>query len=316
MYPSSLLSSLHRVRRQITLSTVRAGLAYGARLSPRRTVALGRSLGRVAGMVLFLRERLKSNLRLAGLDPTPERVDRHFRLLGDWFAISLATYNRGLAKSGFAESIRFDDSISRLDRAIAQGRGAVLVSPHVICHELGAGVINRRHPVVALVRESKNPIRDAIKRRWYEATGLEVVLRSRKSSMLADVMSYVRVLRSGKILAITPDLPAVGGSAVLVNVLGRRVSLNPGMVTLAMWSGAPMVFCWPRRWEFMGYGPDIFTMSFDEPIQVAANGNRAEVLRSGTIEWARRFEEFLRRDPEYWLFWLDKRWTQVWRGEQ
>src|SRR5262249_47030905 len=162
---------------------------------------------------------------------------RYFRLLGDWLAKSMVTYHRGFADSGFVDCIQFDHTISRLDEALAKGRGAVLVSAHAFCHELGAAVINRRHPVVALVRESKNPVHNAIKSRWYEATGLEVVTRPRKGSMLADVMSYIHVLRSGKVLAVTPDLPAMDGSGVPVRVLGHRVALNPGMAALALWSG-------------------------------------------------------------------------------
>jgi lauroyl/myristoyl acyltransferase len=314
--PFSLLSGLHRARRRVTLSALRTALAYGEHLSWRESALLGRNLGRIASMVPTLRMRLRTNLHQAGLEATPERVDRYFRLLGDWLASSLALYNRGLAASGVAGTIRLDESIANLDRAVALGRGVVLVSPHAFCHELGAAVINRRHPVVALVRESKNPVRDAIKRRWYEATGLETVLRSRKSSMLADVMSYIRVLRDGKVLAITPDLPVAAEAGVPVKILGRTVSLNPGMVALAMWSGAPMVFCWAQKWDLGRPGHDAATVGFDEPIHVPPTRDRAAALRTGMAEWGRRFEEFLRRDPEFWLFWLDKRWTQVWRGQR
>src|SRR5262245_2477482 len=315
--PFSLLQSgLHRARRRLTLSVMRAALDYGEQLSRRQSASLGQNLGRIAGMVPILRQRLNTNLRLACLESTPERVDRYFRLMGNWFAGSLALYNRGFAASGVAQTIRFDDSIANLDRAVAQGRGVVLVSPHAFCHEIGAAVINRRYPVVALIRESKSPVRDAIKRRWYEAARLETVLRSRKDSMLADVMSYIRVLRDGKVLAITPDLPVADNAGVPVNILGRTVSLNPGMVALAMWSGAPMVFCWARKWDLGRPGFDAVTIGFDAPIQISPARDRATLFRSGMAEWGRRFEEFLRRNPEYWLFWLDKRWTQVWRGQR
>lgn len=314
--PTSLISGLNRFRRQATLSTVRAALAYGAKLSPERTVSFGRSAGRLTGMLPPLRQRLKTNFRLAGFEPTPDRVDRYFRLLGNWFYSSLSTYNRGFADCGYADCVRFDETISHLDRAMSGGRGAVLVSPHAFCHEFAAAAINRRHPVVALVRESKNPVRDAIKRRWYEATGLEVVRRSRKASMLFDVMDYVRVLQSGKVLAITPDLPVPANQGVPVTLLGKQVSLNPGMIALSMWSGAPLVFCWPRKWEFAGARADTATIYFDEPLSIPMTRDRNAAMRSGMAEWTRRLEECLRRNPEYWLFWLDKRWTHVWRGER
>ncbi len=316
MLPSSIVSGLHRLRRQTTQSAVRAALAYGAKLSPERTVRFGRVIGRLTRMLPPARERLKTNFRLAGFEPTPERVDRYFRLLGNWFYSSLSTYNRGFADCGYADCVQFDETIVHLDQAMAGGRGAVLVSPHAFCHEFAAAAVNRRHPVVALVRESKNPDRDAIKRRWYEATGLEVVLRSRKSSMLFDVMDYVRVLQSGKALAITPDLPVPANQGVAVQLLGREVFLNPGMIALSMWSGSPLLFCWPRKWDFAGPHADRATIYFDEPLQIPMTRDRNSALRSGMIGWAQRFEECLKRNPEYWLFWLDKRWSQVWRGER
>lgn len=33
-----------------------------------------------------------------------------------------------------------------------------------------------------------------------------------------------------------------------------------------------------------------------------------------TIQWARMVDEFLRRHPEMWWNWLDKRWTYIMRG--
>ena len=316
MLNGSLGTALQHARRQLTLSAVRAALAYGARLSPKRTVALGRTLGRIAGSMPPLRNRLIGNLRQAGLEPSPERIAAYFRLMGNWFYSTLSTYHRGFDACGYADCAHFDESIVHVDRVMAQGRGAVLVSPHAFCHEFAAAAINRRHPVVALVRETKNPIRDAIKRRWYEATGLEVVRRSHKASMMFDVMNYVRVLQSGKMLAITPDLPVPDDQGVPVKIFGRTVALNPGMVALAMWSGAPLLFCWPKRWESGGAGPDVATICFDEPVTIPLSRDRHGVLRAGMTEWASRFEACLRRNPEYWLFWLDKRWTRVWRGER
>jgi lauroyl/myristoyl acyltransferase len=89
-----------------------------------------------------------------------------------------------------------------------------------------------------LVRESKDPARQAIKQHWYQATGLEIVHRSRRASVFADTLAYLRELRRGKILAITPDLPVREGKGVAVSMFGRQVILPAGVIALAARAGA------------------------------------------------------------------------------
>src|SRR5262249_41978207 len=155
---------------------------------------------------------------------------------------------------------------------------------------------------------------EAMKARWYQATGMATLHRSRHSSLMADTMAYLRVLRSGQILAVTPDVIYPEGKGVAVEMFGRSVVLSPGLVVLAMRSGAPIVCVWGEWVTGKSRSEDRMRAIFDEPIEVAKTGDRDAVIRETLQRWCRRCEEHLRRQPQNWMFWLDKRWTKALRS--
>jgi lauroyl/myristoyl acyltransferase len=308
---SGLLSLVHRWRRHLIQGGTRGLLHLSERLGPEQLLALGRGLGWTASWPL--RRRLARNLRSAGLTPTSAVLDRYFQLLGTWAGWSMAVYQKGFLASGIARGIRLDDSVAHLDRAVAEGKGVILATAHFFCHEIGAAAIHLRHPIAALIRESKDPLRQAIKDRWYEATGMEIVLRARRSSLLADTLAYLRVLRAGKVLAITPDLPMRRDQGVPVRMFGRQVILPSGMIALSIRSGAPVVSCWGEwRRDRCGRPVDV-CVRFDEPMRFPPAKDREAIQRAGMQAWGSRCQEDLRKSPENWMFWLDKNWTRVLR---
>jgi KDO2-lipid IV(A) lauroyltransferase len=273
-------------------------------------MAFGAALGAGAGAILPLRARLLRNLKL-GLGPgrVPDgTAGSFFRNLGRWFGWSMAIYHRGFWSSGVPDQIGFHESVVHLDEAVARGRGVILASPHQFCHEIGAAYINGRHPVVAVVRETANPRREGMKERWYEATGMDIVQRPRRSSLMADTFACLRVLKRGRLLAIAPDVivpPAVG---VQVRMFGRDVCLSPGMVVLAMRARAPLVTCY-FRWEREGR----HLLHFTKAVEYPATGERERTAAEGLQAWCRQCEDHFRAHPGTWMFWLDKRWTRALR---
>jgi len=306
-----IVNWLHQCRRQATEDAVGGLLHISRRLSPERILSLGRGIGWLANWPLQL--RLAANLRAAGITPTAAIVDRYFQIMGNWAGWSLAVYQRGFAGSGIGRRIHLDSSVRHLDEARARGKGVLLAAAHFFCHEMGAAAINLRHPIVALVRESKDHARQEIKDRWYRATGMEVVRRSRQASLMSDTLAYLRVLRTNKVLAITPDLPMPDDKGVPVCILGRDVVLPSGLIALSLRSGAPLVPCWGEWLPDRQGRPHEGLIRFDAPLEFASAGNREAIIHTGVQEYAGRFEDYLRRFPENWMFWLDKRWTRVWR---
>jgi KDO2-lipid IV(A) lauroyltransferase len=273
---------------------------------------MGQASGCLAGLVGPLRDRLATNFRLAGIAPTKDRLDAWFRHFGTWTGWSLAIYGAGLEGSGLLERMYFDDSVRYLDEAVARGRGVVLAAPHLACHEIAAAYAHRRHPIAALIRESKSAEHDGIKRRWYEALGMETVHRARDTSPFADVVAMLRVLRAGRVLAVTPDVLVSPSRGVPVRMFGHEAVLSPGIVVLARKARAPLV-TGLLEWEERGAAGGRLRVRFTEPLELPAECSREQVSQEGMQRWCEQVEGYLRRQPENWLFWLDKRWTRVLR---
>jgi lauroyl/myristoyl acyltransferase len=296
-------------RRTATQAAVRGLVKLTEWLGPSGALELGQVVGNLARFAGPLRQRLATNLKHAGIVPAETILDRYFHRFGCWSGWSLAVYQAGLEGSGVASRLIFDESVVNLDRAVAKGKGVVLACPHLFCHEMAAAAIHRRHPVVALVRETKNAERGAIKQHWYESTGMETVRRPRDSAVVADTIAYLRVLRNGRVLGITPDILLPPEKGVAVRMFGRQVTLSPGIVVLAMRAGAPLVT--PLA-EWLDAEPgqrgSRIRMHFSEPIEYPTSGDRERTIRDGLQAWCRYVEDYFRREPENWMFWLDKRW--------
>lgn len=267
-------------------------------------------------MMPFLRNQLIYNLRAAGMDSSDATVKAYFQRLGLWAGYSLGIYGVGFDQSFAPQRFFHDpDTLHNLDAAVAKGKGVVLVSPHLFGHEIAAATMHRRHSFTALVRESKDANWGKIKDRWYgDALGLETVKRPRKSSAAGDIAAMLRALRAGKVLGITPDVLTNRTSGMPVRLFNRTVHLSPGMILLAMRSGAPLITA-SGQWEIdpARPGQERARLCFSEPLEMSRNGDREAALREGLQRWCDGFEERLRKAPAEWLFWLDKSWTKILR---
>ena len=148
-------------------------------------------------------------MRLAlGHDVPAQAAREYFRHMG-WFQSSaLATFHYGIGATPVPDEVQFDESVRVLDEAVAEGRGVVLASAHWSGHEIMAAIISRRHPIVMLVRQAPTSERASRKLKWYNSLSVETVLRPSRASTIKDAAAYLKVLKSGKLLAITPDILA------------------------------------------------------------------------------------------------------------
>ncbi len=307
---------LDGLRRRVTRGATTAALRVAGALGCGATRSLGVAFGRFAHLIPGLRQRLAENLNAAGMDASDATVKAYFRRLGIWIGHSLGVYGAGLDHSLVSTQIDLDpETVHHLDQAVAKGKGVVIAAPHLFCHEIAAGLIHRRHPVTALVRESKDAGWGAIKGRWYgEALGLQTVLRPRKGSTAGDIAAMLRVMRAGKVLGITPDVLTSRTSGLDVTLFNHTVSLSPGMILLAMRSGAPLITAGGRWYtDPAAPGRERGRVTFSPPLELPKSSDREAGLRDGLQRWCSQFEESLRRSPADWLFWLDKGWTKVLR---
>jgi lauroyl/myristoyl acyltransferase len=304
-----MAGSLGRLRRAATQFAVRQAIRVTAALPISVQRPTVRSLLTLAGRVPVLRRRVRENMRLALGEDVPIQAERkYFRHVGWFLSNALTTFHHGFAATPVRGQVMFDDSVHVLDEAIAAGRGVVLTVPHWTGHELVAATINLRHPMVMLVRGAPTLERTARKLKWYRALGAETVLRPSGPSTINNAATYLRVLKQGKMLGITPDLLADSDDSVEVSIFGRRARIYSGAFALAILGRAPMIRV-SGQWR-----DDATVVIRFERAPLPEAGDRNAAIHTAVQDWWRWFEDKLRINPELWLFWLDKRWSRFLRA--
>lgn len=297
---------LRRSRRAATQLAIRQAIKATAGLPIGLQRSAVRSLVALVGGIPMLRWKVRENMRLAlGHDVPAQAESRYFRHLGWLLSSSLPTFHHGIAATPVPGEVKLDESVRLLDDAVAEGRGVVLTTPHWSGHELWAAIINLRHPVAALARQSPESERAALKLKWYDALGGETVLRPTGVSTIKDAVAYLKILKRGKLLAVTPDLLAGPGQGIETCIFGRPARLHGGAFALALAAKAPMIR-YSGRWQ----RDSSVVVSFDRAPLALDAGDRDAAIRIGVQDWCRWFEEKLRANPENWQFWLDKRWSR------
>jgi lauroyl/myristoyl acyltransferase len=305
-----MVESLQQLRRDATQLAIRHTITATAGLPIGLQGSIVRSFVALAGGIPMLRWKVRENMRLALGPDVPARAESlYFRHLGWFKSNSLSTYHYGVAATPVPREVKFDESVRLLDDAVAEGRGVVVATAHWSGYELWGAIINRRHPTAMLVRQAPTSERAARKSKWYDALGVETMLRPNGVSTMKDAVAYLKVLKRGKLFVITPDLLAGPGQGVKTCIFGRPATLHGGAFALAISARAPMIRL-AGRWQ-----PDSsVVVTFDRaPLPLDAS-DRDAAIRAGVQDWCRWFEEKLRANPENWLFWLDKRWSRFLRA--
>jgi lauroyl/myristoyl acyltransferase len=304
-----MVVNLRQFRRDATQLAIRQAIAATAALPISLQRSVTRSVVAFTGSIPMLRRRVRENMRLALGDDVPAQAEsRYFRHLGWHLSSSLSTFHHGVAATPVPNEIKFDESVRLLDEAVGQGRGAIIISPHWSGHELVAAMVNRRHPMTMLVRQAPTSERMARKLKWYNALGAEIVLRPSQVSNIKDAVSYLQVLKKGRVLAMTPDLLADPGQGVETHIFGRRARIPGGAFALAIAAKAPMI-----RPFFRWQSDSTVVVVFDRAPDLLDVSDRDAAVRVGVQDWCVWFEERLKLNPENWSFWLDKRWSRFLR---
>src|ERR1700728_287437 len=270
-----------QLRRAVTQLVVRQAIAATAKLSiDRQRRTLG-SLVALASRIPMLQRRVRENMILAlGPDVPVQAESLYFRRLGWFLANTLPTFHHGIAATPALNEVRLDESIDLLDEAVAEGRGVVVTSPHWSGHELVSAVICRGQPATFLVRQAPTAERMAAKLKWYNALGVEIVLRPSRASSIKDAVAYLNVLKKGKVLAITPDLIADPGQGVKTQIFGRTAGLHGGAFAIAIMARAPMLRLY-LRWQ-----SDSSVLAVFERVPELFDGaDRDGAIRSGVQDW-------------------------------
>ena len=189
---------------------------------------------------------------------------------------------------------------SPLDAAMAQGKGALLVTAHYGCWDLASGLLDDRYPGrLYLAAESFSPpkLNDLVQAQR-AAKGGQVIPAEK------GVRQMMRVLRANNIMGLATDRPVHGAEqGVEVVFFGQRTMVPAGAATLALLTGAPIVPCYLRR---VG---DRYEGRMDQLIPAVSTGDRAADVQRLTQQAMNAVERMVRERPAQWYmfrqFWPD-----------
>ncbi|MEM1077888.1 MAG: hypothetical protein AAGI09_05110 [Pseudomonadota bacterium] len=199
---------------------------------------------------------------------------------------------------------------AKLEAALAQGRGAVLVMPHCQASIAMVRGLAARYPTLMLVRESKKDARAAAQHSYYVHLGCECI-DVRRTPEASVARAVLKALKSGMLVIGVVDriqrAPPAEASydksrdRVRVTVFGQPAGMAG----------------WPARFAGKLKSPILPAMAVQTENKISlelADPLMPESIEATTQEVASALETLIRAAPQDWLFLYDKQWTRVLRA--
>ena len=178
-----------------------------------------------------------------------------------------------------------------LYRVLADGKGAIVVTPHLGNWDLGAAAIATcGYPVHAITDPFGPPEVDGMIRASRERLGVGVIPIGPASAREA-----LRALRRNEVLLLACDIDK-GGSGVPVQFLGQRVVLPAGPATLSLRTGARLIPGYLRRRPDGSHESRLL-----EPLAQPVAGDSQARVADLTQSIATAFEAMIRAEPSQWF---------------
>lgn len=203
--------------------------------------ALGGWLGALAAKVPGrYHDRLIANFRHAYPDVTPAMLKEAGRSAGRMVFEMPYFWVR---KNGADVAPHlFDVCRTVVERALADGRGLIFLTPHLGCFEVLPQAYAREHPVTSLFK----PPRKASLRGWIET------MRAGPNMQMAPadprgVRMLVRALKRGEAVGILPDQTPTAGEGVWAPFFGKPAYTMTLVHRLYRLTGAPVVALFAER---------------------------------------------------------------------
>ncbi len=202
------------------------------------------AMGTVVGWLVYLgshrfRKHLRENLEAAGYnDPVIRRS-------------AVAEAGKGAMELP-AIWMRSQEEAARLvvevhgwdliERALAAGKGAILLTPHLGCWEITAQYASRRHPITVLYSPPKMQAVEPLMQHGRTREGMRSVPPD-----LSGLRAMLRALHKGEAIGILPDQVPGIGEGEWTEFFGRPAYTMTLVTRLAQNTGAPVLFVYAER---------------------------------------------------------------------
>lgn len=273
-----------------------AGLAWTAAQLPFSTQQrVGRMIGRIFRWLSRDRRHVtRVNLRLCFPEMTDQ--ERESLLRAHFQASGIGILET--ASGWWTPAPRFEgtytlEGLEHLDRALQEGRGALLLSAHFTTLEFCARILTNHRPMAAMYRPNENPVVDHLFRRNRALHSAAAIDRN-------DIKGLLRTLKRNLPVWYAPDQAPRGRRGELVPFFGVPASTQTATHRIAKVSRAPVLPFFGFRLANGHYRlvlqPPLEDFPSDDPIADTARINRI-------------IEEAVREAPEQY-FWSHRRFKK------
>jgi KDO2-lipid IV(A) lauroyltransferase len=179
-----------------------------------------------------------------------------------------------------------------LRQALAEGRGAILLTAHIGNWEFGGIHLRlKQYPLTIVTLPQNTSVVNALVNRMRQDKGMRII--ELEGSTFSGV-EILRSLRNNEVVAMIGDRDYFGRGRE-TRFFDRRVRFPVGPVVLAQRTGAALIpaFVIRRRdGRYMGI--------LEAPLALRRSGGREEILAENLRRTARVFENYIRRYPDQW----------------
>ena len=253
---------------------------------------------------------LGDEIDLAGREQLVRAMLRHNARLGaEWLRLSRGNSPPHDSQGWIDERVTIDPSIEHLDRVLALGRGAIVVTAHIGNWELLAAALHRRGHGGAVVgrHNRRDPASHWLieMRRAYGVTTLPQDSSPRE---------LLRVLESGAVLGILCDLEVRRLDGEFVDFFGIPALTMTAPAALARVARTPLVpvRCTRRRATRPGSGSSLslpaasangpYELRAEEPLHYERSPDRKQDARVLLKRLNELYERWIRETPEQWAW--------------
>lgn len=205
------------------------------------------ALGTLAGWLTWAasptyRRRFQANVRIAGVDWASARgaIAEAGKMIAElpWLWLRPVDERLGARLQW--------DGLELIDAAVAEGRGVLLLTPHLgcfeVCAQAYAEIYGPTHPVTVLYRPARKPWMRALVDNSRNRPGLEAA-----PATLAGVRQMIRALRRGHSVGLLPDQVPPEGLGVWAPFFGQPAYTMTLAGRLVQQTGARLLLIWGER---------------------------------------------------------------------
>lgn len=217
------------------------------------------------------------------------------RILGDHFrSLGIALFETAItwwSSNERVQELTRIDGLEHVDRALAAGKGVILLAAHFTTLEIAARAICSRRPVSIMYRPSRDPVLARFLLRCRSR-------RARRAIARDDIRTLVAALGANEVVWYAPDQSYRKKGAQMVPFFGIPAATNTATSRLASMTGAPVLPYFPERLP----GGSGYRIVIRPPVEGFPSGDaQADAARFNTL-----IEEQVRRVPDQYL-WIHRR---------